>query len=209
MPLGDFQWAQVIASVSLAVSLTTAYFSFFRRAQLKARFGETLLLQLSESGRLRISPELALHNPGATLGVVRGLTCEFRRLTDDTNEPMVWDEIQTTVFKEENRGRDTRFESYPGVLVVPKGEALIKRLQLSTEHAYAISEGDYELSISVFSDGMATHETRVSTRLRFLADDVKFLKENQLRPENTSRRLLRFLFRSGPNTNCYLRAPGL
>jgi hypothetical protein len=208
MPLGDFQWAQVLSVMALSVSLANAYFTFFRKARLKVRLGETLLLQVSENGRLRISPELALHNPGATLGVVHEISCELRKIADDSRERMVWEESLATVFRDENRRRDTRFESFPGVLFVPKGEALIKRLQLSTEHPYEISEGDYELSVAVRSDGTAEKETGITTRLRLMAVDVKFLKENQLGPENTLRRILLFFFRRGPNTNCYLRAPG-
>jgi hypothetical protein len=206
--LGDFQWAQVFSTLALFVSLVTAYFTFFRRAKLKARFGETLFLQLTEGGRFRLNPELAMHNPGATLGVMHELSCEIRRLLDDTRESLVWEENLATVFVDEGRKRDTRFESLPGVLFIPKGEAVSKRLGLTTEHSFQPEEGNYELSAHIRTDGLAESDTNITTQLRLTKEDVQFLKENQLGPNNTTRRLLTFYFRRGPNTNCYMRAPG-
>lgn len=208
MELSKFEWAQAIAILALAVAVTNAYFTFFRKATLQPRFGETLLFQLAESGRLRLSPEVTIHNPGATLAVVHELGWELQSLTDDSRQRMIWEENQTTTFVEEGgtRKTDTRFESFPGTLFISKGDALSKRMQISTEHSLPLKAGDYELSLTVSSDGTSNDSVVAKAKLRLTDGDITFLKQNQLGLNNTTRRLLKFFFHRGQNTNCFMRA---
>ena len=208
MDLGKFEWAQVIAVLALSVAVTNAYFTFFRKGDLQPRIGETMLLQLAESGRLRVKPEVTIHNPGATLAVVHELEWGLRALSDDSRQKLVWEENLTTVFvdDDETRRTDTRFESFPGTLVIPKGDAISKRMQLSTEHALPLKPGDYELTLKVSSDGTRSEANTLKTKLRVTDEDIRYLKDNQLSPSNESRRVLRFLYQRGESTDCFLRA---
>ncbi|SAL73406.1 hypothetical protein AWB68_04423 [Caballeronia choica] len=182
MALGEFQWAQVISSVALLVAGTNAYFSFFRKARLRPRFGETLMLQLAENDRLRVKPELMLYNPGSTLAVVHRLSWELRRLSDDSRESLIWEENLTTVFSETDGRRKTnsRFESFPSALSIPGGDALSKRLQLATEHPFELLAGDYSLTVEVSSDGTRPRTVVTRTTVRLTNEDITFLRANQL-----------------------------
>jgi len=206
MGLGEFQWPQVISSIALLVSVATAYFSFFRKARLRPRFGETLMLQLAENDRLRVKPELMLYNPGSTLAIIHQLCWELRRLSDDSRQSLIWEENLTTIFAETDGGRkiDTRFESFPSALSIPGGVALSKRLQLATEHSIELLAGDYSLTVEVNSDGTRPRMVISRTMLRLTNEDVAFLRANRLSANNTDRRILLFFYRSGANTNCFL-----
>ena len=171
-------------------------------------FGEVVLLQSGGEGRFRITPELAIHNPGSTLAVVHELSFELVRLSNDVREPLIWTENVTTVFKDDDRRRDTRFESFPGILFIGGGEAAVKRVALESAHPYEPSATDYELSVRITSDGTARRQITARTKIRLDDDDVRFLKAHQLSPTNTTRRLLLLYFQRGKNTNCFLRAPG-
>ena len=192
--LGDFAWAQVIAVPALVIAATNAYFTFFRKAPLRPRIGETILLQLAEEDRLRIKPEVTFHNPGATLAIVHRLEWELMSLSDSSSQRMVWDENQTTTFIEEGgqRRTDTRFESFPGTIYVGKGDAVTKRMQLSTSRAIALEASDYQLSLKVLSDGTSNDSVFGRIKIKLTDEDMAFLKENQTSPENTKKRQLRF-----------------
>jgi len=186
MKLSYFDWPQILSTLALFVSLVTAYFSLFRRGKLKTRLGETLLLQLNSDGRLRVFPELALHNPGASLGMVYHLKGELRREADNLKEQLRWRANLTTVFVDEGRRADTRFESLPGVIFLPKGDGIAKRLNLHTERSYKLLAGDIELSIEVWSDGLAKKTTTVGAKIKLNQQDIDFLKDNQLPSPNSS-----------------------
>jgi hypothetical protein len=177
MGLGDFPWTAVISSTALLVAVTNAYYSFFRKGGLRPRFGETLMLQLAENERLRVIPELMLHNPGSPLAVVHQLSWELRSLSDDSRQSLIWEENLTTVFSEVDghRKTDTRFESFPSTLSIPDGDAISKRLQLATEHAVELSAGDYSLTVEVNSDGTRPRTVVARTTLRFTNEDIVLL----------------------------------
>ncbi|NRF72415.1 hypothetical protein HLB44_36240 [Aquincola sp. S2] len=207
MDLGKFEWAQVIAVLALVIAATNAYFTFFRKAPLQPRIGETILLQLAEEDRLRVKPEVTFHNPGASLAIVHRLEWELRDLADGSSQNMIWDENLTTTFVDEGgqRRTDTRFESFPGTIYVSKGDAVIKRMQLSTARAIPLKATDYLLSLKILSDGTSSDAVSMNIKLRLTSEDISFLKENQLSPENTRRRILRFNLDQVANGGFYLR----
>jgi hypothetical protein len=204
--LGDFQWSQVFSALALFVSLSTAYFSLFRRGKLKTRLGETLLLQLNSDGRLRVFPELAMHNPGASLGMVYHLTGELRRQAEDSREQLRWRSNLTTVFVDDGRRADTRFESLPGVIFLPKGDGLAKRLNLHTEHSYPLFAGDIDLTIDTWSGGFARKTTKVAAQIKLSQEDVDFLKEHQLPSPDSSGPFVHLFLRRGQGVDCFIRA---
>ncbi len=201
----DFGWKEAIAGVSLVVSLLTAYFSLFRPARLRVRFGKILLLQCVGDGSLHVKPELALLNEGATVAIVHEIAGELRRLSDDNRERLQWIETLTTEFNPETRGTDTRFKSFPEIMFVAKSQAVATRLLLTTEHPYALAIGDYELEMVLQSDGTSVRRTTIKSRVRIRGDDIEWFDSNKPAPEAKTGRNLRFQFEQGPNTNCYLR----
>jgi hypothetical protein len=192
----------------MVVSLSTLYLSVFRKGTLRIEFGEVLQIQMFEDGRISVTLELAIFNPGSKTAVTKQLTFELIRLLDDRREPMIWTQNVTTVFVEENRGRDTRFESYPSTLFVPGGEAVSKRVALETLHSLDIRPGDYEVNVTIRSLGTSRYKRTARTKLRLATEDTAFIVTNKVGPPNTARRVLILLFQRGENTNCYLRAPG-
>jgi hypothetical protein len=168
MGLGDFPWTAVISSTALLVAVTNAYYSFFRKARLRPRFGETLMLQLAENERLRVIPELMLHNPGSPLAVVHQLSWELRSLSDDSRQSLIWEENLTTVFSEVDghRKTDTRFESFPSTLSIPDGDAISKRLQLATGTCIPIFQRTC-VAVKHPSEAASGTSTRRSSRSAF------------------------------------------
>ncbi len=79
-------------------------------------------------------------------------------------------------------------------------------MQLSTELPFALEEGDYELAVQIFSDGTRSESVSTKTKIRLTNGDINFLKENQLGPANTSRRILVFFFQRGDDANYFVRA---
>jgi hypothetical protein len=185
----------------------TAYFSLFRKGVLDVRLGRILLAQYSGGGFIRLMPELSFVNTGATVALVYDISAVLRRVADDQRERMTWVESLTTDFVPETRSTDTRFLRFPETIVVPKGDVLKERLSLRSEHSYPLRPGDYQLEITIKSDGTARGSTRLQAQIRVQSEDINFLQEHQPRKGELIAWNLRFQFERGPNTNCYVGKP--
>ncbi|ADV84621.1 hypothetical protein [Terriglobus saanensis] len=201
--LGAFGWTQVLSASALAVSIGNLYYSVFRKGTLMIKFGEVLQLQMFDDSRIRITPEVAIYNPGSKTAVIKQMEFEVLRIADDRREPLIWTENVTTIFVEEDRRRDTRFESFPSTWFIPGEEAVSKRVAIETLHAFDILPGDYDVIVKVWSMGTSSYKRTVETKLRITKEDAEFIVKNKM-----GRRVLVMLFQRGKNTNCYLRAPG-
>ncbi len=172
-----FGWKDVISVAALLISVITAYLTLFRRGRLQPRFGKVMLLQYQGDGRIHFKIELSVQNPGARVAVIYDIAGELRRLSDDTREPLIWQLTLTTEFDPETHGNDTRFKSLPETLFIAKTEAVKERLQFQTQKPYSFTPGDYEIEVSIRSDGTARSKTGLKSELRVSAEDIAFLEE--------------------------------
>jgi hypothetical protein len=198
----------VFSAFALLFSLVNAYYSFFRRGVLKADFGEVLHVQVNLDGYVRFTPEITLFNPGTTLAVTKGMEFRLVKVAEDSREDLQWTENVTTVFVDKDGSRYTRFESYPSVMFIPGGQAISKRVALVTVHPIQLRGGDYEIGMTIRSEGTSRPRVSTITRIRLTEDDIRFLTENKVGAATDVKPMLLLFFRRGKNTNCYLNGPG-
>lgn len=193
-----------IGLAALIISVTTAYFSFFRGAKLKYELGDVLLIRVNPDNKPILMPELALFNTGGRVGVITKITAEIVSITDNRKTPLTWASNLITEYKApvapgENSGTQTRFESFPHVVFVSKGEAVIKRLGLASDTQYDLTVGDFDLALTIRTDSKIDNILMAKRTFRLRSQDITFITSNKA---GTERRNLRLNF--NPDLNVYL-----
>jgi hypothetical protein len=165
--------------VALALAGYTFWYTTFYQGKFALGIGPTLMLQITNDGRFRLQPEITIENPGAATTLVNDVRWTLQA-PDGSSQKMTWENNVTTVYDQNTHDIDTRFDSWPGALVVPKDGVISKRMGLLTPSPYMPVVGIYTLTVTVKHNGKQI--TGPTLKISVNSNNVTWLPQNQLQP---------------------------